>query len=242
MLFVAGVAQQGNGKQGDREMPDLTLIIGNRNYSSWSLRAWLAMRMAGLAFEEILIQLDQPDTASRIREYSPAGRVPVLRHGDRTIWDSLAICEYAAEMAPEAHLWPEDRIARAVARSVSAEMHSGFAALRGALPMNIRADRPGIPIADDTQADIDRICGLWRDCRQQFGTGGHFLFGGFSIADAMFAPVAFRLLSYRIAVDGMARDYIEAIRTLPAMEEWSAAAAAEPWVLEQEEIGVADEA
>jgi len=219
-------------------MPDMTLIIGNRNYSSWSLRAWLAMRVAGLAFDEVVIALDQPDTASRIAEYSRAGRVPILRHGDSSIWDSLAICEYAAELAPGVGLWPADRAARGMARSVSAEMHSGFAALRGALPMNIRADRPGVPIADDVQADIDRICQVWRDCRQAFGTGGPFLFGGFSIADAMFAPVASRFRTYRISVDELAQKYIDAIHTLPAMQESSAAAAAEPWVLEREEIRV----
>jgi len=217
-------------------MSDLTLIVGNRNYSSWSLRAWLAMRVAGLAFDEVVIALDRPDTASRIGEYSPAGRVPILRHGDRTIWDSLAICEYVAELAPEARLWPENRAARAVARSVSAEMHSGFKDLRGALPMNIRADRPGIPIADDVRADIDRVCRIWRDCRQESGAGGGFLFGDFTIADAMFAPVASRFRTYHIAVDAVARDYIEAIHTLPAMQERSVAAAAESWVLEREEI------
>ncbi|MDH5410982.1 MAG: glutathione S-transferase family protein [Alphaproteobacteria bacterium] len=218
-------------------MPDLNLIIGNKNYSSWSLRAWLALRMAGLAFDEIVIPLDQPDTAARIREYSLAGRVPVLRHGDRSIWDSLAICEYAAELAPDAGLWPEDRTARAVARAVSAEMHSGFAALRGALPMNIRADRPGVPISDDTRADIDRVCRIWGDCRQEFGKDGPFLFGPFCIADAMFVPVAARFRGYGIKVDETARDYIEAVLSLPAMQEWSAAAMAEPWILESEEIG-----
>jgi glutathione S-transferase len=217
-------------------MEELTLIIGNRNYSSWSLRAWLAMRVAGLNFEEIVIPLDQPDTASRIGEFSPAGRVPILRHGDRAVWDSLAICEYAAELAPDARLWPGDRVARAVARSVSAEMHSGFTALRGALPMNIQADRPGVSIANDVQADIDRVCRIWGDCRREFGAGGQFLFGEFSIADAMFAPIASRFHSYRIAVDEVARAYMEAIRMLPAMQEWSAAAAAEPWVLAREEI------
>ncbi len=194
------------------------------------------MRVAGLAFDEIVIALDQPDTASRIGEYSPAGRVPILRHGDFTIWDSLAICEYVAELAPEARLWPEDRAARAMARAVSAEMHSGFTALRGALPMNIRANRPGLPIAEDVRADIDRVCRIWRDCRQAFGASGNFLFGDFSIADAMFAPVASRFRSYRIAVDELAQDYIEAIHALPAMQEHCAAAAAESWVIEREEV------
>lgn len=216
-------------------MAELTLVIGNRNYSSWSLRAWLAMRVAGLDFDEVVIPLDRPDTASRIREYSAAGRVPALLHGDLTVWDSLAICDYAAELAPAAYLWPKDPAARAVARSVSAEMHSGFAALRIALPMNVRVERPGVPIANDTQADIDRICRIWRDCRTAFGANGQFLFGDFSIADAMFAPVASRFHSYRIAVDDVVRDYMEAIRMLPAMQEWAVAAAAEPWVLEREE-------
>lgn len=237
MLFVAGAARQGNGEEEGSAMPDMTLIIGNRNYSSWSLRAWLAMRMVGLTFEEILIPLDQPETESRIREHSPAGRVPVLHHGDLTVWDSLAICEYAAELAPAAHLWPEDRGARATARSVSAEMHSGFTALRAALPMNIRVDRPGLPIPADLQADIDRICDVWRDCRQNFGAGGPFLFGGFSIVDAVYAPVVARFHTYRVAVDGTVQDYMTAIRSLPAMQEWAAAGAAEPWVLEREEVG-----
>lgn len=218
-------------------MQDMTLVIGNKNYSSWSLRAWLALRMAGLAFEEILIPLDQPETETRIREHSPAGRVPVLHHGPFDVWDSLAICEYAAELAPAAHLWPTDRIARATARSVSAEMHSGFAALRAALPMNIRADRPGVEIAADVQADIDRICAVWHDCRRDFGAAGRFLFGEFSIADAVYAPVAARLYTYRIPVDKAAEDYIQAVRSLPAMQEWAAAAAAEPWILDREEIG-----
>ena len=240
MLFVAGVARQGNGEEEGSAMPDMTLIIGNRNYSSWSLRAWLAMRMAGLAFEEIVIPLDQPETESRIREHSAAGRVPVLHHGDLTIWDSLAICEYAAELAPAALLWPEDRDARATARSVSAEMHAGFTVLRAALPMNIRADRPDLRIPADLQADIDRVCTIWCDCRRYFGTAGQFLFGGFSVADAMYAPVVARLHSYRIEVDGTVQDYIEAVRSLPAMQEWAAAGAAEPWVLEREEVGEPD--
>ena len=218
-------------------MTELTLIIGNRNYSSWSLRPWLAMRAAGLAFDEVVIPLDQPDTASRIASWSAAGRVPVLRHGERIIWDSLAICEYVAELAPEARLWPADPEARAVARSVSAEMHSGFVALRGAMPMNIRATRPGLPVDPDTQADIDRIVTLWRDCRREFGASGPFLFGEFTIADAMYAPVVCRFHGYGVDVGEDAARYIEAVRALPAMREWSAAAATEPWVLEREEVG-----
>jgi glutathione S-transferase len=218
-------------------MAEMTLIIGNRNYSSWSLRAWLALRVANVDFNEVVIPLDQPETRARIREFSAAGRVPVLRHGDLTIWDSLAICEYAAELAPESRLWPADRDARAVARAVCAEMHSGFESLRATLPMNIRAERPGIILSDETKADIHRICAIWSDCRRRFGEGGPFLFGHFTIADAMFAPVVSRFHSYGIAVSEQNRTYMEAVRSLPAMEEWSAASAAEPWVLAAEEIG-----
>lgn len=195
------------------------------------------MRMAGLSFDEIVIPLDRPDTESRIREHSAAGRVPVLRHGDLTVWDSLAICEYVAELAPTANLWPEDRDARATARSVSAEMHSGFTVLRAALPMNIRADRPGLPIPADLQTEIDRVCNIWRDCRKNHGVGGQFLFGGFSIADAVYAPVVARFHTYRISVDKNVKDYIDAVRSLPAMQEWATAAAAETWVLGREEAG-----
>lgn len=218
-------------------MAEMTLIIGNRNYSSWSLRAWLALRVAGIDFNEVVIPLDQPDTKARILGFSAAGRVPVLCHGDIVIWDSLAICDYAADLAPDARLWPEDKGARAVARSVCAEMHSGFESLRAALPMNIRADRPEIVVSDETKADIDRICTIWVDCRARFGRGGPFLFGHFTIADAMFAPVVMRFHSYRVMVGDQVRGYMEVVRSLPAMNEWSTAAAAEPWVLEAEEIG-----
>jgi glutathione S-transferase len=194
------------------------------------------MRATGLPFDTVTIPLDQPDTAARIGEYSSAGRVPILRHGDLTVWDSLAICEYAAELAPEARLWPEDMVARAVARSVSAEMHSGFAALRAALPMNIRADRPGVAITGEVRADIERIGAIWRDCRRRFGAGRPFLFGDFSIADAMFAPVAWRFRTYHVVTDGVSQDYIEAICAFPAMREWFEAAAAEEWILEREEV------
>ncbi len=218
-------------------MAKMILTIGNRNYSSWSLRAWLALRVAGLAFEEVVIQLDQPDKKDRILEHSPAGRVPVLRHGDLTVWDSLAICEYAAEIAPGAGLLPADPAARAVARAASAEMHAGFAGLRAALPMNIRADRPGVAITEGVRAEIDRIAALWRDCRGRFGAGGDFLFGRFSMADAMFAPVVARFATYHVALGEVEQCYADSVRALPAMREWAAAAAAEPWVIESEEIG-----
>jgi glutathione S-transferase len=193
--------------------------------------------MAGLTFDEVVIPLDQPDTGNRILEHSPAGRVPVLHHGDVTIWESLAICEYVAETVPGARLWPETVQARAEARALSAEMHAGFIALREALPMNVRADRPGIRIESQTRADIDRILGIWRNCRRKFGTVGPFLFGRFSIADAMFAPVVSRFATYRVAMDAIEREYASTVYDLPAMRDWAAAAAAEPWVIAGEEIG-----
>jgi glutathione S-transferase len=218
-------------------MVPMTLVIGNRNYSSWSLRAWLTMRMAGLAFEEVVIPLGGPDGRKAILEYSPAGLVPVLRHGSGTIWESLAICEYVAETVPGARLWPETVQARAEARSISAEMHAGFEALRKALPMNVRADRPGVTIEADAQADIDRILTIWRSCRRKFGTVGPFLFGRFSIADAMFAPVVSRFATYRVTMDALSREYASTVQNLPAMRDWVEAAAAESWVIAEEEIG-----
>lgn len=218
-------------------MAQMTLVIGNRNYSSWSLRPWLAMRMAGLDFTEIVIPLDQADTATRIAEHSGAGRVPVLHHAGLTVWESLAICEYVAETTPEACLWPSDRAARAAARAVSAEMHAGFAALREALPMNVRADRPGVPLGPSVKADIRRIEAIWSDCRGRFGAGGPFLFGQFSIADAMFAPVASRFRTYHVDLDPSAQAYCDLMLGLPSMADWAAAAAAEPWTIEAEEVG-----
>jgi glutathione S-transferase len=193
--------------------------------------------MAGLTFDEIVIPLDQPDTGNQILEHSPAGRVPVLHHGDVTIWESLAICEYLAETVPGARLWPETVQARAEARAISAEMHAGFTSLREALPMNVRADRPGVRIEPQTRADIERIVGIWRNCRRKFGTVGPFLFGRFSIADAMYAPVVSRFATYRVAMDSIEREYASTIYNLPAMREWAAAAAAETWVIAGEEVG-----
>lgn len=218
-------------------MAELTLVIGNRNYSSWSFRPWLAMRVAGLDFDEIVIPLDRPDTKARIAEHGPAGRVPILHHGALTVWESLAICEYAAEIAPGAALWPEDAAARAVARSVGAEMHAGFAALRQALPMNVRAERRKVMVDPPLQADIGRVAQIWRDCRDRFGAGGPFLFGRFSIADAMFAPVASRFRTYGVPLGPVEQAYCDAIHALPAMREWVAAAVAEPWTIDAEEVG-----
>jgi glutathione S-transferase len=217
-------------------MSDYVLVIGNKTYSSWSLRPWLAMRVAGIPFREEVIPLDQDDTRARILSHSGAGMVPVLRHGALTVWDSLAILEYVAERHPDAGLWPDSEASRAVARSVASEMHAGFAALRRDLPMNTRRDRPPLDVSPQVQADIERITTLWRDCRAHHRAGGPFLFGRFTIADAMFAPVASRFRSYGVALDEVCAGYVEAVHALPAMVEWCADAAREEWVLDRSEI------
>ena len=220
-------------------MADLKLIIGNKNYSSWSLRPWIAMRHAGIAFEEELALLDfdgdGPGNA-HLKAFSPAGRVPVLFHGDLAIWESLAILEYVAELFPDAGMWPGDRTARALARVAANEMHGGFGALRSALPMNVRRTPSKVPCSEDVEADIARIQEIWADCLGKKSGGGPFLFGRFSIADAMYAPVVSRFEVYEIPLADAVRPYAEAILSLPAFEEWKAAARAEPWVIEQEEV------
>ena len=204
-------------------MTQLTLIIGNKNYSSWSMRPWLALKQAGIDFAEVRIPLDMPTTYEEIRRYSPSGKVPVLQDGNLTVWDSLAICEYVAEnFAP--NLWPEDRIAKAVARSISAEMHSGFANLRQNMPMNCRARLCFLGINLAVQADIDRITSIWHDCREKYGSGGDLLFGNFTIADAMFAPIVSRFVTYEVKLDSVAQAYVEAVWKLPTMQEWVMAA------------------
>jgi len=211
-------------------MSTRTLIIANKNYSSWSLRAGLVLMRTGLDFEEVVIPLDIPETKAAIAAHSPSGKVPVLRENGLTVWESLAICEYLAETAPEAGLWPADAGARAVARTVSAEMHAGFAALRSNMPMNIRGHFPGHGRAPGVDADIARIAAIWTFCRERFGKGGDLLFGGFSIADAMFAPVVSRFRTYGVELPEPCRAYGEAVWALPEMQAWAAAAAAEPWV------------
>jgi len=204
----------------------LTLVIGNKNYSSWSLRPWLALKQAGIAFHEAAVDLYVPDSKALILKHSPSGKVPALIDAGLAVWDSMAICEYAAEIEPS--LWPRQREARAVARAVSAEMHAGFAALRSRMPMNCRAALPGEGRAPEVERDIARIVALWEECRDRFGGGGTFLFGTFSIADAMYAPVVWRFRTYAVALPSAARAYAEAMEALPAMQEWLAAALAEP--------------
>jgi glutathione S-transferase len=214
---------------------DLEIILGNKNYSSWSLRGWLALARSGLPFREIVIPMFREDSAQRIGERSPSGKVPCLRHGELAVWDSLAIGEYVAELAPAAHLWPADRAARAVARSVSAEMHSGFTALRGDMPMNIRASKPGVGHSPAALADVGQIQARWRQVRERFGAGGDFLLGAFTLADCFYAPVVTRFQTYGVALDPVARRYVEAMSALPEMQRWRAAALEEPWRIEHYE-------
>jgi len=209
----------------------LTLVIGNKRYSSWSLRPWLVAAHFGIPLAETLVPLDQPETRAAILRHSPSGRVPCLVDGDVRVWESLAIIEYLAERFPEHPIWPRDVAARALARAVSCEMHAGFADLRRACSMDLgRAPAPG-PRNGEAAADVARIVGLWRDCHDRFGRGSPFLFGAFSAADAMYAPVAARLVGYGFDLDADARAYVEAIHALPAMRRWIDEAAAEPWVL-----------
>jgi len=204
-------------------MTDLTLVIGNRNYSSWSLRPWFLMKQSGIAFVEDYLPLHSTSWKKRIRDVSPSGRVPVLHDRDTRVWDSLAICEYLAERFPEHRLWPHERSLRAEARSISAEMHSGFMALRQNMFMNIRLRMPGHGRTPETLADIQRIQDIWNSCRSRFQNDGPFLFGRFSIADAMYAPVALRFQTYGVAPAGAAADYTRTILDLPAIQDWIAA-------------------
>jgi glutathione S-transferase len=217
-------------------MADIKIYLGNKNYSSWSLRPWLALKQTGIEFDEELIPLSEPTTRSTILRYSPSGRVPALIHNGLTVWDSLAICEYLAESFPAAQLWPADAAARAVARAVSAEMHSGFAALRNHLPMNMRSSFPNRGVTPEVQADINRITAIWRDCRKRFGEGGPFLFGGFTNADAMYAPVVSRFRTYRVELEEEAQAYADAVWALPALQEWLTAAKNEPMIIESAEF------
>ena len=207
----------------------LQLVIGNKNFSSWSLRPWLLLKQAGLPFRDIPLRLRQADTKAQILAHSPSGKVPALIDGDLTVWDSLAICEYLAEKASLNHvdLWPADPKARAEARSVSAEMHSGFAALRQQMSMEVAASRPGEGQTPEVLADIARIAALWTSCRERFAAAGPFLFGDFSVADAMYAPVAFRFHTYGVELPPLAAAYRDTLLALPAMQEWAAGARAE---------------
>lgn len=216
----------------------LVLIIGNKNYSSWSLRAWLALKQLGVSFTEVRIPLDTNAWKREIGRHSPSRMVPVLKRGDQVIWDSLAICEYASEQLGGGRGWPEDADARAAARSVSAEMHSGFAALREALPMNCRRRVAGFRAPEEAARDIRRIRQIWRWCRENWGDGGDFLFGEFSIADAMYAPVVSRFHTYGVRTGTVGKAYMDAIMGLDAMQEWNRSATGESEVIHQSEVRV----
>jgi glutathione S-transferase len=216
-------------------MAPLTLVIGNKNYSTWSLRAWIFMKHAGVAFEEIVIQLDAATTRAEIERYSPSGRVPVLRAGTLCVWDSLAICEYVAEIA--GYGWPQARAARAQARSVCAEMHSGFQTLRTAWPMNARARNRRTAMTPTLAADVERVNEIWNDCRRRFGGGGPWLFGDYSIADAMYAPVVLRFNTYCASISESARAYMAGVLEDGVLQEWVQAAQEEPWTIADEEVG-----
>jgi glutathione S-transferase len=207
-------------------MSALILVLGNKNYSSWSLRPWLVLKHVGVPFEEKVIPLDQPQTGAEIARFSPSGRVPVLLDGETRVWDSLAIAEYLNERFPQAQLWPADATARAAARAVSAEMHSGFTALREAMPMKFN-ESLHVEQTPPVQKDIQRIKAVWAECRERFGKGGPFLFGAYSIADAMYGPVVSRFQTYGVALDGPAGAYAQHVWKLPAMQEWLAGARAE---------------
>ena len=205
----------------------LTLVIGNKNYSSWSLRPWLFLRHEGVAFTEKRLPLDTPEFQGEIRRWSPTARVPVLHHGDLVVWDSLAICAYASRHLLGGRGWPETRAAQAAALSAAAEMHSGFAALRSQLPMNCRRRPDAYRWDAEAQRDIDRVQQLWREMRAQHGAGGAFLCGAFGIVDAMFAPVAVRFRGYGVACDPVSAAYRDALLGLPAFRAWDEAAATE---------------
>ncbi|MCB1431934.1 MAG: glutathione S-transferase family protein [Alphaproteobacteria bacterium] len=217
-------------------MSRLHLIIGNKNYSSWSLRPWMALTMAGIPFRETVIPLDTAETKTLIAEHSPAGRVPVLHHGRLVVWESLAILEYLAETFPEKYLWPKAMSARAMARTVSNEMHAGFQALRNACPMNLRRPRKPVPKGEEVLANVRRIEEIWRDCRAKYGKGGRFLFGRFCIADAMFAPVVTRLDTYDFDVAADTRSYMDSVLNSEAFGLWKEAALKEPWTVPSDEV------
>ncbi|MBE0622440.1 MAG: glutathione S-transferase family protein [Burkholderiales bacterium] len=203
-------------------MKPLKLAIANKNYSSWSMRPWVLLTQAGIAFEEIQLKFSDEGRVHGIESYSPTRQVPVLIVGGEPVWDSLAICEAAADLFPEKRLWPTDVRARQIARSICAEMHAGFRNLRGAMPMNIRASLPGKGMSPAVQQDIDRIVEIWESCRARYGKGGELLFGEFTIADAYYAPVASRFRTYAVALPAVAQRYADALLALPAVQDWMA--------------------
>ena len=214
-------------------MSDLTLYVGNKNYSSWSFRPWIAMEAAGVPFKDVVIPFDFAAGNPEFRKISPTGRVPLLHHGEVRVWESLAIIEYVAELFPEAGIWPKDRAARAEARAISMEMLSGFRALRGACPMNIRRTPGEIDLPEGVSDDVARIEAIWKAALAR--SGGPFLFGAFSAADAMYAPVVNRFEIYRLTKDETVLAYMARVKAHPAWQKWQAAALAEPWIVPEDE-------
>lgn len=218
-------------------MADLKIIIGNKNYSTWSLRGWLAAMHTGLPVEEVKIDLYTPGSKAELLKHSPSGMVPALVHGDSVVWDSLAIIDYCARLAPNKFWWPSGDAAYAFARSISAEMHSGFMGLRTHAPMNIKGKWSGLTLGESVAADVARIDALWNEAREKFGkTDGNFLFGAFSAADMMFAPVVQRFESYGIEVSPAARSYMNAMLRQPLMAEWSKEGRKETAIIAQGEV------
>jgi glutathione S-transferase len=214
----------------------LHLIVGNKNYSSWSFRPWLAMKVAGIAFDETVISLDAGDFKARLTALGGSGRVPVLSDGDVRVWESLAILEYLAEKFPAAGLWPAQPGARAHARAIASEMHAGFVSLRRHLPMNVARPVKFRELDAATAKDVKRIDAIWTGCRNKYGGGGPFLFGSFGAADAMFAPVVWRFHTYAVEVSATVLAYMRAVMALPAWHQWRDAARRETWVLAEDEV------
>ena len=217
-------------------MAQLTLVIGNKNYSSWSMRPWVLMRELGIPFEEVKLRFHSPEWERQIARRSPSGLVPVLWRGEQAVWDTLAIVEALHEWHPGRGVWPADPAARALARCASAEMHAGFRELRSTMPMNIRASHPGKGMTQGTRANIARIESLWSEARRRHGSGGPFLFGGFCAADAMYAPVVMRFATYGVALAPESARYCEAVRGAPGVRAWIEGALAEDEVVAEDEI------
>jgi len=210
------------------------LLIGNKNYSSWSLRPWILMRVKNIPFSELKVYLYRDDTTAQIKKYSPTGKVPYLENESVQVWDSLAICEYLADCYPEKHCWPIELNQRANARAICAEMHSGFSQIRDKLPMNCRMDKQYTNISHELQSEINRVDSLWQDCLNKHSDP--FLYAGFTIADAMFAPVVLRFNSYQIPVSQRSKEYMQQILNLPAIQEWVIEGRAETEIIQQAEI------
>ena len=216
-------------------MARLKLVIADKNYSSWSMRAWVLLREVGIDFEEVPLEFSPDISVIGIERYSAVGKVPVLIVDGEPVWDSLAICETVAELFPEKRIWPGGTRARQVARSVYAEMHSGFQAMRHSMPMNVRGRHPGKGMNPDTKRDIDRVVSIWQECRRKFGADGDLLFGGLSAADAYFAPVAMRFATYAVELPPVARAYSKSVRALRSVREWTDAAKLETAFIAAEE-------